>query len=511
MMEMLNPPYGGMLIDLRERGEKHGSIRFSSGLPTVRLSSIQLQELAALATGMLSPLDRYLDREALTTVLEHARLPNGAIFPYPLVLDVATTEGMRPGDAVVLRNLKNNPVAWMTIEQIFELPQRQELGSRHRFAISGQPRVIELPRSIEFPRFRKTPAELRGELRHSGYSNLVAFGFRGPLSVKDERELVDIATRLNAAVIAYPSWDNPALFDADRFLQTRICAATFERCIRRRGQVLLQPVLNHLYSVRDILLELVIQRNYGATHLLMDPAELDGMPKARQAAEELDVELIPSTVARRRDSGSLASQNLHPETRMLLQQTYPERARQGFCIWLTGLPSAGKSTIAELVAAALLEQGRQITVLDGDVVRTHLSQGLGFTREDRDLNVLRIGFVASEIVRHNGAVICAAVSPYKETRNKVRDLIGQERFIEVFVNTPLSVCEARDAKGYYAQARAGELASFTGVSDPYEPPDRCELVLHSAKQSPEECAAEVIRFLRIEGFLAAEARAVSAS
>jgi len=509
-MEMLNPPYGGMLVDLREGGEKHAFIRFASGLRTIQLSSSQLQELAALASGMLSPLDRYLNREALVSVLESMRLPKGALLPYPLVLDVATTEGMQSGDQVVLRNLENSPIAWMTIEEIFELPQVPELTSRHRFAISGQPRIIEIPRGIEFSRFRKTPLELRGKLRISGYSSVVALGLPGPLSLKDERELVDIATRLNAAVVAHPAWDNLKPFDADSFLRTRICAAAFERCMRRRGHLLLLPLLNRFHSIRDLLLELIIHRNYGSTHLIVDPG-LAGMPEAINAAEELNMELIPSLMARQRNSGPRLSHKVHPETRALLSQTYPERDRQGFCLWLTGLPSAGKSTIAELVATALLERGRQVTVLDGDVVRTHLSQGLGFSREDRDVNILRIGFVASEIVRHHGAVICAAVSPYKETRNKVRDLIGPDRFIEIFVNAPLPVCESRDVKGYYVQARTGELTSFTGVSDPYEPPDRCELVLHSAEQSPVECAAEVIRYLRIEGFLAEETRAASAS
>ena len=159
-----------------------------------------------------------------------------------------------------------------------------------------------------------------------------------------------------------------------------------------------------------------------------------------------------------------------PETAEILAESYPPRHRQGLCIWFTGLSGSGKSTTAAVLSVLLLEAGRQVTELDGDVVRTHLSKGLGFTREDRDTNILRIGFVASEIVRHGGTVMCAAVSPYRETRDAVRAMMDEDQFIEVFVDTPLSVCEQRDVKGMYAKARRGEIKEFTGISDPYESP-----------------------------------------
>jgi sulfate adenylyltransferase len=172
---------------------------------------------------------------------------------------------------------------------------------------------------------------------------------------------------------------------------------------------------------------------------------------------------------------------------------------QGVCIWLTGLSGSGKSTIAQVLEALLLEQGRSVTVLDGDVVRTHLSKGLGFSKEDRDTNILRIGFVASEIVRHGGVVICAAISPYRATREEVRTMVGSEHFIEVFVDAPIEVCEARDAKGLYAMARRGEIKNFTGIDDPYEPPLEPDLRLDTVTCTSEESARAILDYMSETG------------
>lgn len=176
----------------------------------------------------------------------------------------------------------------------------------------------------------------------------------------------------------------------------------------------------------------------------------------------------------------------------------------GVCVWLTGLSGAGKSTTAEILKVRLLEHGRQVTLLDGDVVRSHLSKGLGFSKEDRDTNVRRIGFVAAEIVRHGGAVVCAAISPYRATRDEVREMVGSDQFVEVFVDTPLEECQRRDAKGLYAKARRGEIASLTGITDPYEAPLHAEIVLDTASHTPEENAQRILAVLAERGFVPTE-------
>jgi sulfate adenylyltransferase len=210
---------------------------------------------------------------------------------------------------------------------------------------------------------------------------------------------------------------------------------------------------------------------------------------------------IPDVTEYPKNGRNTPDWSIQREVAEILAETYPPRHRQGVCIWFTGLSGAGKSTTAEILTWLLMERGRRVTVLDGDVVRTHLSKGLGFSKADRDTNVRRIGFVASELVRLGGVVICAVVSPYRAARDDVRNMVGDDQFVEVFVNTPLDVCEARDVKGMYAKARRGGLNGFTGIDDPYEPPDHPEITLDTVNHTPQENANFIIEYLIEQGFI----------
>jgi len=177
---------------------------------------------------------------------------------------------------------------------------------------------------------------------------------------------------------------------------------------------------------------------------------------------------------------------------------------KGFVLWFTGLSGAGKTTIADIVEARLKERGSKIEVLDGDVVRTNLSKGLGFSREDRDTNIARIAFVADLLARNDVPVITAAISPYRSTRDDARELIGDDKFIEIHIATPLEECEARDVKGLYAKARSGEIKEFTGISDPYEEPLNPEITINTVDFTPDESAEQILGYLAENGFFAGE-------
>jgi sulfate adenylyltransferase len=342
--------------------------------------------------------------------------------------------------------------------------------------------------------------------------------------------------------------------DVDHYTRVRTYKALVQAS-DDAGRILLAllPLAMRLAGPREALWHALIRRNYGANYLIVgrDHASpgvdshgkpfygpYDAQALVEQYSAELGVGVIPfrelvylpdedryeevSRVPAQARTAAISGTQVReqylnkgrtlpawftrPAVAEILAEAYPPRHRQGVCIWFTGLSGSGKSTTAELLSILLLEHGRQATVLDGDVVRTHLSKGLGFSKEDRDTNIRRIGFVAAEIVRHGGVAICAAVSPYLLTRQEVRDMVGQDHFIEVFVDTPLEVCEQRDVKGMYAKARRGEITGFTGIDDPYEPPIHPEIILDTVAQTPEQNAQRILDYLTQRGFVRSEAR-----
>ena len=415
--------------------------------------------------------------------------------------------------------------------------------------LSGPLQVIRLPRHYDFQELRLTPTQVRAKLTAMGFEQVVAFQTRNPLHRVHEELTRRAMEEVGGALLLHPAVGMTKPGDVDHFTRVRTYKALAAALVSS-GRVLLSllPLAMRLAGPREALWHAIIRRNFGASHLIVgrDHASpgvdeegrpfygpYDAQEMVARFSEEIGVGMVPfrefvylpdddryeevSRVAPGTRTATISGTQVRedyldrgrklpawftrPEVAEILAESYPPGHRRGACIWFTGLSGAGKSTTADILTELLLERGCQVTVLDGDVVRTHLSKGLGFDRADRDTNIRRIGFVAAEIVRHGGVVICAAVSPYRSTRNDVRTMVGSDRFIEVFVDTPLEVCESRDTKGMYAKARRGEIHGFTGIDDPYEAPTHPEIVLQTVGKPAEANARATLDFLQQRGFV----------
>ncbi len=417
--------------------------------------------------------------------------------------------------------------------------------------ISGKLQVLQLPTHYDYKDLRLTPAQVRERLAGFGHQNVVAFQTRNPLHRVHEELTKRAAESVDGVLLLHPVVGMTKPGDVDHFTRVRTYKALAENHYDPDRILLsLLPLAMRLAGPREAVWHAIIRRNYGANHLIVGrdhagpgndstgkpfygPYDAQELVATHEA--ELGVKMIPflqfvylpeedryeeiskvpagaktadiSGTQVRRDylnAGRLLPEWFtRPEVAEILAESYPPRHKQGVCIWFTGLSGAGKSTTAEVLTQLLLEFGKTLTVLDGDVVRTHLSKGLGFSKEDRDTNIRRIGWVAAEITRHGGTTICAAISPYRAIRNEIRAMVGSDHFVEVFVDTPIEVCEQRDYKGMYAKARRGEIKGFTGIDDPYEAPEHPEITLDTVNNTPEENARKIIEYLAHQGLLRA--------
>lgn len=428
-------------------------------------------------------------------------------------------------------------------------PLVAEMEKWGELCISGEMQVVRLPKYYDFRRLRLTPAEVRARLTELGHEKVVAFQTRNPMHRAHEEMTKRAMQQIDGALLLHPVVGMTKAGDIDHYTRVQSYKALTEKYYDKGSTLLaLLPLAMRMAGPREAIWHAIIRRNFGANHFIVgrDHASpgvdsnnkpfygpYDAQRLLTEHATEVGVqpmffsEMVYLTEEKRYEESSLVAEGdrtasisgtrvredflqrgrplpawfTRPEVAGILSAAHPPRHRQGFCLWFTGLSGSGKSTTANILTIMLLEHGRQVTVLDGDVIRTHLSKGLGFSKEDRETNIHRIGFVASEVVRHGGGVICAAISPYRATRNECRTMVGSDRFCEIFVATPLDVCEDRDPKGMYALAREGQIKGFTGVDDPYEPPHNAEITLDTVNCSAEENAERIVSYLIERGFI----------
>ncbi len=414
--------------------------------------------------------------------------------------------------------------------------------------VGGRLEGLCLPAHYDFRALRLTPSETRDSFSQLGWKRIVAFQTRNPIHRAHQELTMRAAQECKANLLIHPTVGLTKPGDVDHYTRIRCYQAIMRHYPKHSAKLSLLPLAMRMGGPREALWHAIIRKNYGCTHFIVgrDHAgpgkDSTGKPfygpyaaqdLLRQHEEELGVTMVPfKMMVYVKELGEYVPQDEVPkgslsldisgtELRRLLtegrdipewftfadvvkelRRTHPPRHRQGFTIFFTGLSGAGKSTIANALLVKIMEiGGRPVTLLDGDLVRKNLSSELGFSKEHRDINIRRIGYVASEITNNGGIAICAPIAPYDNVRKDVRRLMTGGGFILVHVSTSLDVCEQRDRKGLYAKARAGILKEFTGISDPYEMPDDAEITIDTSSLSPQQAAEEILSYLERQGFL----------
>jgi len=417
------------------------------------------------------------------------------------------------------------------------------------YYVGGRIEGLQLPSHYDFRSLRNTPARLREEFTRLGWRRVVAFQTRNPMHRAHHELTLRAARQVEANLLIHPVVGMTKPGDLDHYTRVRCYQAISAGYPRDTAKLSLLPLAMRMGGPREAVWHAIIRRNYGCTHLIVGRdhagpgADSKGKPfygpydaqeLLKKHENELGVTMVPFQMmvyVEERDSyfpedevpkdtrvlnisGTELRQRLaegrdipewftFPDVVQELRRTHPPRQDQGFTLFFTGLSGAGKSTIANVLLVKLLERGgRPVTLLDGDIVRKHLSSELGFSKEHRDINIRRIGYVASEITKNGGIAICAPIAPYDSVRKEVRSMIEPVGgFILIHLATPLDVCEGRDRKGMYAKARQGIIKEFTGISDPYEEPKDAEMRINTAELSPEEAAQEIVLHLEKLGYM----------
>lgn len=540
-MDQLIAPYGGTLVNLLASPARAEVLREEAlNLPSLELDWQQLSELEMLLTGAYSPLGAYMTRSQCERVIADHELDDGCFWPVPITLTCKRpVASAKVGDRVALRDGEGYMLAVLTISDTWQTPEDLT-------CYGGPLEGVSLPPHPDFAALRLSPVELRAQFSKRGWTKVVAWQARQPMHRAQFEFCLKSAIENESNLLLHPQAggdlvESPAYFGLIRsFLSVR------ERFPTASTQLALLPSLQRPVGQHELMLRAIIARNYGCTALIAGgEAEVEGdcrrgedlvgttLTTAGAQAEKIGVKLIayprmvyvedraehmPESEAppgsrlltlsseefqRRMQAGlKIPEWYSFPEVIAELQRSMPPRTQQGFTVFFTGLSGAGKSTLARALTARLMEMGgRAVTLLDGDIVRRHLSSELGFNKAHRDINVRRIGFVASEITKNRGIAICAPIAPYRQTRRDVRAMVeAVGGFVEIHVATPIETCESRDRKGLYAKARAGLIPEFTGVSDPYEVPANPEIVIDTTALKVDEAVQRILLKLEHEGY-----------
>src|SRR6266404_943813 len=534
-------PHGGELVDLTlDHGNAAELKARSKDFPSLDLTSRQIRDLELLLSGGFSPLRGFMNRADYEGVCHETKLNSGVIWPIPIMLDVPEgfAKSLKPGSSkVALRDSEGVMLAVLYVEDVWQPDRKAEaqavfattstvhpgvdylLNKSHGWYAGGRIEGLQLPTHYDFRTLRLTPSDLRAEFVNLGWRRIVGFQTRNPMHRAHVELTFRAASQVEASLLIHPSVGMTRPGDVDYFTRVRCYQLLVPKYPRGTAKLALLPLAMRMGGPREAIWHAIIRKNHGCSHFIVgrDHAgpgnDADGKPfygpyeaqeLFRRHQAEIGVEMVPFQMmvyVEDRDK-------YFPEISRELRRTFAPRHKQGMTVFFTGLSGAGKSTIANVLMIKLLEMGgRPVTLLDGDLVRKHLSSELGFSKEHRDINIRRIGYVASEITKNGGIAICAPIAPYDAVRKEVRALIQPRGgFVLVYLSTDLATCEARDRKGLYAKARAGLVQHFTGISDPYEMPADAEVVIDTRDLGPEEAAQEILLYLQREGYIGGDAQ-----
>jgi len=487
--------------------------------------------------------------------------------PITLDVPEAFAATLAPGQDVALRDAEGVMLAVLHVEETWtpdraaeaqlvfgttshEHPGVAALHRAHPVYVGGRVEALQLPVHYDYHALRQTPADVRADIAARGWTRVVAFQTRNPMHRAHQELTLRAARDVDANLLVHPSVGMTKPGDVDHYTRVRCYQSVLASYPPGTAKLALLPLAMRMGGPREAVWHAIIRKNHGCTHFIVGrdhagPGDdssgkpfygpYDAQELLRAHEQELGVEMVPfrnmvyvknldqycpedevpagaqvlnlsGTQLRRilADGNPIPEWFTFPAVATELRRTHPPRVQQGVTVFFTGLSGSGKSTIANVLLVKFLEMGgRPVTLLDGDIVRKHLSSELGFSKEHRDINIRRIGFVASEITKNGGIALCAPIAPYDATRKELRAMIEPSGgFILVHASTPIEICEQRDRKGLYAKARAGIVQHFTGVSDPYEEPDDAEVVIDTARVSPEQAADTILGYLRDQGYLA---------
>ena len=559
MISSLIAPHGDRLVSLYAEPDRIDYLRAEAKhYPSWNLRPRQLCDLELLMNGGFSPLQGFMNEADYTNVLERCTLQDTTVWPIPLVLDVtpAFAAALHKVEKIGLRDTEGVLLAVLTIEDLWEVTRPAEekalFGENgmhlqvegrgyqpHPIYIGGRIEGIEPPTHYDHLSLRHSPRRLREHLASLGLSSVAALHTREPLHRREVTQARLCATEQDRHLLLHSGIGAMEGEKYDRFTRVRCYEHVLAHFPPGSVTLSLVNLAPRFTGLREILWRAIVAQNFGATHYIVLPSQPRGAfnetalneKQWQHLASHLGIVLTPplplvyspsakayippihgatDETVNRSDIEILLSRSesipegfSYPKVIDELRSVYPPRLQQGFTVFFTGLSGAGKSTIAQTLFAYLMERGgRKVTLLDGDQVRKQLSSELGFSKEHRNLHIERLGYIASEITRHGGIAICAPIAPYATSRCTARCMVETfGHFIEIYIATPLEVCAQRDRKGLYARARAGYIQKMTGIDDPYEVPERPEMVIDTQNLSVWEATSHILETLKAMGHL----------